>query len=100
MTFETAIQRLEEIAAQMENGELPLEQLIVVYEEGSRLIRYCGERLEWAEKRLQTIARDAAGAPTGVTAAEEISPSTARESSVTEAGPTGAGPSSDPVRLF
>ncbi len=60
-TFESALERIEQIAAQMETGELPLEQLMDHYEEGLRLVRFCSERLEEAEKRLEAITRDAAG---------------------------------------
>lgn len=87
----------------MEAGDLPLDELIVVYEEGLRLVRFCSERLDAAEKRLQTITRDAAGRPTGIGTVEEqgeIQPSTAQESSVTEDDSTGAGGSPDPARLF
>jgi len=100
-TFESALERIEKIAAQMESGDLPLEQLVVAYEEGLRLVRFCSERLDAAEKRLQTITRDAAGQPQGVEVIEnpeQMRPSTASESSATEGdSPKG---SSDPVRLF
>ena len=60
-TFETAMGRVEEIASRMEQTDLPLEDLIVLYEEGLKLVRFCSEKLEVAEKRLQTISRNAAG---------------------------------------
>jgi exodeoxyribonuclease VII small subunit len=102
-TFETALGRIEQIAAQMETGDLPLEDLVRVYEEGLRLIRFCSERLEEAEKRLQTITRDAAGRPVGVAAVEnpeEIQPSTPQESSATQEDSSGPEGISDSVRLF
>jgi exodeoxyribonuclease VII small subunit len=100
-TFESAMERIEEIAAKMEAGELPLDQLVVMYEEGLKLVRFCSERLEDAEKRLQTITRDAAGKPAGLETVqnpEEIQPSTPPESSGTEEDSSGAGDS--PARLF
>jgi exodeoxyribonuclease VII small subunit len=100
-TFESALERIEQIAAQMETGELPLEQLVVIYEEGLRLVRFCSERLEDAEKRLQTITRDASGQPTGLATVQspgEIPPSTPPESSGTEEDSPGAEDS--PPRLF
>ncbi len=108
-TFESAMERIEQIAAQMETGDLPLEQLVVIYEEGLRLVRFCGERLEAAEKRLETITRDAAGQPLGLEPGQnpaqspapgpdEIPPSTPPQGSDTEEDSSGAGDS--PARLF
>ena len=64
--FETALERIEQLAAQMETGDLRLDDLIGAYEEGLRLLKYCSERLAQAEKRLQPITRDAAGRPQGL----------------------------------
>ena len=41
LTFEQAIQRLEKIVADMEGAELPLEDVLKKYEEGTRLVRFC-----------------------------------------------------------
>jgi len=101
-TFESALQRIEQIAAQMETGDLPLDDLVVVYEEGLQLIRFCSARLEEAEKRLQTITRDAAGQPQGLATIrnpEEIPSSTPSETSVTDDSSGTVGPF-DPARLF
>ncbi len=100
-TFESALERIEQIAAQMENGDLPLDQLVVIYEEGLHLVRFCSDRLQEAEKRLQTITRDAAGQPTGLATVqnpEEIPPSTPPETSGTEEDSRGA--EEPPARLF
>jgi exodeoxyribonuclease VII small subunit len=98
-TFESALERLEQIAARMENGDLPLEDLIVAYEEGLRLIRSCSERLDEAEKRLETITRDAAGQPRGLAPIPgENTSSTPPETSATEEDASAAGDS--PARLF
>lgn len=61
--FEQAMKRLEEIVELMESGELPLEDLIVRYEEGMKLVKVCQERLASAEKRIEIITRDSAGKP-------------------------------------
>ncbi len=61
--FEQAMKRLEEIVEQMESGDLPLEDLIVRYEEGMKLVRVCQERLASAEKRIEIITRNSAGQP-------------------------------------
>jgi exodeoxyribonuclease VII small subunit len=62
-SFEAAMEQLEAIVEQMENARLPLEELIRGYEEGTRLIRVCSERLSAAEQRIEIITRDAAGQP-------------------------------------
>lgn len=62
-TFENAIERLENIVEQMESDSLPLEDLLVRYEEGLKLVKFCSEKLEAAEKRIEIIARDANGKP-------------------------------------
>jgi exodeoxyribonuclease VII small subunit len=61
--FETAIDRLEAIVDQMEDGKMPLEELIVRYEEGMKLVKVCQERLASAEQRIEIITRNHAGKP-------------------------------------
>ena len=61
--FEQAMKRLEAIVEQMESGELSLEDLIVRYEEGMRLVKVCQERLASAEQRIEIITRNSAGKP-------------------------------------
>ena len=63
-TLEAAMQRVSEIVASMENGNMPLEQLIESYEEGIGLVKMCQEKLDAAEKRIQIIARNARGEAT------------------------------------
>ena len=63
LNFEGAIDRLEKIVEQMESGKLPLEDLIVRYEEGMNLVKICQERLANAEQKIEIIARDSAGKP-------------------------------------
>src|SRR6202048_3290184 len=64
LNFETAMDRLEKIVEQMESGKLPLEDLIVRYEEGMNLVKVCQERLTNAEEKIEIIARNNAGKPT------------------------------------
>ena len=59
--FEGAMERLEGIVEQMESGKLPLEDLIVRYEEGMKLVRICQERLANAEQKIEIITRNSAG---------------------------------------
>ena len=55
--------RLETIVEEMESGEMQLEQLIVRYEEGMKLVKTCQDRLASAEQRIETITRNHAGQP-------------------------------------
>jgi len=59
------MQRLEKLVEEMESGQIPLEKLIGLYEEGSKLVRLCQEKLDAAEQKIQIIARNASG-PTGI----------------------------------
>jgi len=63
INFEGAMDRLEKIVEQMESGKMPLEDLIVRYEEGMNLVKLCQERLANAEQKIEIIARDSAGKP-------------------------------------
>ena len=56
-TFETAIGRLEGLVEEMEREDLPLERLIVNYEEGIRLVKTCQQKLAEAEKKIEIIQR-------------------------------------------
>jgi exodeoxyribonuclease VII small subunit len=61
LNFEGAIDRLEKIVEQMESGKLPLEDLIMRYEEGMSLVKVCQQRLANAEQKIEIIARNSAG---------------------------------------
>src|ERR1700682_1947761 len=63
LNFEGAMDRLEEIVEQMESGKMMLEELIVRYEEGMKLVKVCQERLASAEQRIEIITRNNAGKP-------------------------------------
>ena len=60
-SFEEAIQKLEGIVESMESGDLPLESLLQRFEEGSRLLRSCHERLADAELKIQRLEKDLSG---------------------------------------
>src|SRR2546425_12493938 len=64
LNFEGAMDRLETIVEEMESGKLPLEDLIVRYEEGMNLVKICQKRLANAEQKIEIIARDSAGKAT------------------------------------
>ena len=60
--FEAALGELETIVGEMENGELPLDQLIERYEEGMKLVKLCNAKLSEAEQKIEVLTRQAAPA--------------------------------------
>lgn len=61
--FEKAFQQLEKIVQRLESEELPLDDSLQLFEEGIRLSRFCHQRLEEVEKKIETILADAKGQP-------------------------------------
>jgi len=61
MPFEEALARLEAIVAAMESGDLPLESLLVKFEEGARLDMICRAKLAEAELKIKQLEKNAAG---------------------------------------
>ncbi len=55
LTFEDALQRLEQIIDTLENDPPGIEEAVKTYEEGIQLVRHCQERLEKAEIRVQEL---------------------------------------------
>ena len=53
--FEAAIAELEAIVKKLEEGDLPLEQSLALYERGVQLSRFCHARLEEAERRIEIL---------------------------------------------
>ena len=51
LTFETALEQLEEIVAKMESGQLSLEDCMNYFEDGTRLAKYCTARLEKTDRK-------------------------------------------------
>ena len=54
--FEGAIAELEGIVKKLEEGDLPLEQSLALYERGVHLSRFCHARLEEAERRIEILS--------------------------------------------
>lgn len=52
MTFEQAMKRLEEIVAQLEAGEVPLDKSMALFEEGTKLSAYLSGLLDRAEQKV------------------------------------------------
>jgi exodeoxyribonuclease VII small subunit len=59
--FEEALKKLEGIVEAMESDDLSLETLLAKYEEGSKLVKVCQEKLAEAELKIQQLEKNAAG---------------------------------------
>jgi len=58
MTYEEAVNRLEEIVNRLENAEIPLEETLSSFQEGIALSRYCREKLAEIEYRVDYILKE------------------------------------------
>ncbi len=65
LSFERALEELETIVKRLEDGKVPLEESVTIYERGEALKRRCEELLRQAEARVDKITTDANGQPTG-----------------------------------
>ncbi len=60
-TFEESIERLEQIVRSMERGDIPLDESLKLFQEGTELVRRCEKLLTDAELYVVKITTDAAG---------------------------------------
>jgi exodeoxyribonuclease VII small subunit len=65
MSFEAALKELEGIVARLEQGEVDLEDSIVLYERGQALKNHCEAKLKTAESRLEKIVAGTSGPAIG-----------------------------------
>jgi exodeoxyribonuclease VII small subunit len=56
VTFEEAQKELEEIVQRLESGQAPLDEALKLWERGEELYRFCRERLDAAEGRIEELA--------------------------------------------
>ena len=61
--FEKAFQHLETIVKRLESEEMPLDESLQLFEEGIRLSRFCNQKLEEVEKKIELILADSKGQP-------------------------------------
>jgi exodeoxyribonuclease VII small subunit len=59
ISFEAGLQQLESIVKEMENGDLPLERAIELFESGMKLSESCRKQIEAAETRVEILLRRA-----------------------------------------
>ena len=62
-SFEENMQRLEQIVRAMERGDVPLEESLKLFREGTALVETCGKLLDGAELQVKKIATAADGSP-------------------------------------
>lgn len=62
-SFETQIQRLEQIVRALERGDVPLEESLKLFQEGTALVRDCGKLLDDAQLQVQKVLTAADGSP-------------------------------------
>lgn len=115
LSFEDAMERLEEIVSGMEGDRLPLEEMVGAYEEGARLLKVCRARIESARQRVELITTrlddpsattltpfDPAAAEAAASPDEPSRPAAARTSSArrTTSGGKPASTDDEDIRLF
>ncbi len=59
--FEESLKKLEKIVSRLEKGDIPLEESLRLFEEGVQLSRFCNEKLDEAERRVEILLRNEEG---------------------------------------
>lgn len=72
MSFEDAMQALEQVVGQLERGDVPLEESISLYERGAALKKRCETKLKEAEEKVAAITLDGDGNPNGLKPVEGL----------------------------
>ena len=63
MSFENNMQRLEQIVRALERGDVPLDESLKLFQEGTDLVRTCQNMLDNAKQQVQKVLTDANGMP-------------------------------------
>lgn len=58
LTFEEALKRLEEVVQKLEDGDVPLEEAIDLFQEGMALSKRCSQQLDKAEQRIEMLIEE------------------------------------------
>lgn len=61
LKFEEALKKLEQIVEGLEQGKISLEDSLKKYEEGIKLAKFCSEKLQEAEKKIEILTKDNSG---------------------------------------
>jgi exodeoxyribonuclease VII small subunit len=59
--FEDALKRLEKVVADLESGDLSLDDSLKKYEEGVKLAQFCSKKLESARKKVEILVKSGSG---------------------------------------
>ena len=59
--FETALEDLEQVVEQLESGDLALEDSLAAFEKGVGLAKYCNQKLNDVEKKVELLIKDKEG---------------------------------------
>jgi exodeoxyribonuclease VII small subunit len=59
--FETALEDLEQVVEQLDSGELSLEDSLAAFEKGVGLVKFCNEKLNEVEKKVELLVKDKDG---------------------------------------
>ncbi|MEI8175434.1 MAG: exodeoxyribonuclease VII small subunit [Candidatus Omnitrophota bacterium] len=60
-SFEKSLERLEKIVAELEGGDLPLDEALKRYEEGIKLVQGCSKKIESAQKKVELLTKTSGG---------------------------------------
>jgi exodeoxyribonuclease VII small subunit len=58
VSFEQAMDKLEQIVSKLESGDVPLEKAIELFQEGMALSHLCGQKLEQVEQKIETLLEE------------------------------------------
>jgi exodeoxyribonuclease VII small subunit len=58
LSFEQAMEKLEQIVARLENGDVPLEKAIELFQEGMLLSQLCSQKLEQVERKIEMLVEE------------------------------------------
>lgn len=64
--FNDAMEQLEEIVRQLEQGDVPLEEALTLYQKGMELSKVCHDKLQNAEEQLVTMMKDGKETPVDI----------------------------------
>jgi exodeoxyribonuclease VII small subunit len=59
--FEAALEELEQVVEQLESGELPLDDSLAAFEKGVGLVKFCNQKLNEVEKKIELLGKDKEG---------------------------------------
>jgi exodeoxyribonuclease VII small subunit len=55
VSYEAALQELEQLVSQLESGQMPLEQLLSGYQRGAQLLAFCRDKLAAVEEQIKVL---------------------------------------------